>query len=116
MRTKEDKRILSPIKLTAFFKRNKDRVASEEEGEAKTMETTETKIPLEDDKKVAAAPAPETKESGIVYAELDLVSQNLKPVVKSDDDKTEYAEIVYTAKEMEDSNKKEAGSEAKGQA
>lgn len=47
--------------------------------------------------------APETKES-LVYAELDLVSQNLKPVVKGSDEKTEYAEIVYTPK---DSNKSE---------
>lgn len=114
MRTKDEKRILSPIKLTAFFKRNKDRVASEE-GESKSMDTTETKIPLEEDKKVTTAPPAETKESGIVYAELDLVSQNLKPVVKSDDDKTEYAEIVYTAKEAEDSNKKDVASDAKGQ-
>lgn len=38
---------------------------------------------------------PENKE-GLVYAELDLVAQNLRPVVKNDDEKTEYAEIVYT--------------------
>lgn len=115
MRTKEEKRILSPIKLTAFFKRNKDRVGSEEEGEIKNMETTETKVPLEEEKKVAGAPPAEAKEGGIVYAELDLVSPNMKPVVKSDDDKTEYAEIVYTAKETEDSNKKDGGTEVKVQ-
>lgn len=34
-------------------------------------------------------------KEGLVYAELDLVRENLRPVVKNDDEKTEYAEIVY---------------------
>lgn len=42
------------------------------------------------------------KDDALVYAELDLVSQNLRPIVKNDDEKTEYAEIVYT---QNDSNK-----------
>lgn len=33
-----------------------------------------------------------------MYAELDLVAQNLRPVLKNEDEKTEYAEIVYTPK------------------
>lgn len=50
----------------------------------------DVKVPLEADES-----NPENKE-GLVYAELDLVAQNLRPVVKNDDEKTEYAEIVYT--------------------
>lgn len=67
-------------------------------------------MPLDESDKSDVA----TKE-GIVYAELDLVNPNLKPLVKNDDDKTEYAEIVYTQKEgeevkTEDSNKSAAAS------
>lgn len=61
------------------------------------------KIPLEtaDEKETT------TPKEGLVYAELDLVSSNnLRPVVKNGDEKTEYAEIVYT-KETDDGGKKE---------
>lgn len=84
-RPRDERRILSPAKLTGFFRKSRDKVASEGEGDAKVMETDAVKVPLE-----AAEP-----RDGLVYAELDLVSQNLRPVVKNDDEKTEYAEIVY---------------------
>lgn len=56
---------------------------------------------------------PESKEA-IVYAELDLASGNLRPVVKGDDEKTEYAEIVYTKNgEGADEEKRDDGKEVK---
>ena len=77
-----------PIKLTQFFKKSKDKVASTEDVEPKKLDE-EVKEPLEGDD--------DPKEAGLVYAELDLVSpSSVKPVVKKDDEKTEYAEIVYT--------------------
>lgn len=102
VRPKDEKNILSPIKLTSFFKKNKDKVASEEETEAKTMDNNDVKIPLETENPQQQQSAKE----GLVYAELDLVSPNLRPVVKNDDEKTEYAEIVYT-KETDDGGKKQ---------
>lgn len=47
----------------------------------------------------------ETAKEGLVYAELDLVSPTSNPVVKGDEDKTEYAEIVYTPTTETDKNK-----------
>lgn len=65
-------------------------MASEEpEMEVKTMDVN-VKIPLEQEQQQ------QQPKEGLVYAELDLVSQNLRPIVKNDDEKTEYAEIVYT--------------------
>lgn len=49
-----------------------------------------------DNSSTATAPVDDGK--GLVYAELDLVRTDLKPVLKPDDEKTEYAEIVYTPK------------------
>lgn len=46
-------------------------------------------------------------EKGLVYAELDLVRRDLKPVLKNDDEKTEYAEIVYAPKTEDEMEKKE---------
>lgn len=51
------------------------------------------------------------KPEGIVYAELDLVAQNLRPMVKNDDDKTEYAEIIYTQKPESETEQKPAQAE-----
>ncbi|XP_017785393.1 PREDICTED: fasciclin-3 isoform X2 [Nicrophorus vespilloides] len=95
-RPKEKRNILklSKQKLN-IFKKN-DKVGQEIAEEARKMETDEVKIPLDECK---------DEKDGIVYAELDLVSQNLRPVVRNDDDKTEYAEIVYTP--SEDKDKKE---------
>ncbi|XP_031330069.1 fasciclin-3-like isoform X3 [Photinus pyralis] len=80
---------LLPNLSFSFFKKPKP----DELERPRSAETIETKVPLEDD-----ARSDEPKE-GIVYAELDLVNPNPKPLVKSYDDKTEYAEIVYTQKD-----------------
>lgn len=90
---KEAKRSLTPIKLTQFFKKSKDKVASEEEPESRRIES-------ENEENKPTNNAAEEKE-GLVYAELDLVSPNTKPVVKTENEKTEYAEIVYPTKEEE---------------
>lgn len=97
---------MSPIKLTAFFKKNRDKVASEEEPEARNVETGEeinTEMIDADNASIATAPVDDGK--GLVYAELDLVRTDLKPVLKNDDEKTEYAEIVYTPKTEEEKDK-----------
>lgn len=74
-----------PIKLTQFFKKSKDKVASVEEIEPKKTEEEEEP----------------PKEGGLVYAELDLVSPANVTLVKNDNEKTEYAEIVYTPQEQQ---------------
>ncbi|XP_044261126.1 fasciclin-3 isoform X1 [Tribolium madens] len=72
-----------PIKLTQFFKKTKDKGASSDEIEPKRA-----------DDEVGTSEDP---KEGLVYAELDLVSPtSVKPLVKDDNEKTEYAEIVYT--------------------
>lgn len=101
LRPKDTKSIISPVKLTGFFKKNKDKVSSEEEPEIKTAETDEMDEKLDtDNASIATATIDDGK--GLVYAELDLVATDLKPVVKNDDEKTEYAEIVYTPKAEDD--------------
>ncbi|KAK9720863.1 CD80-like C2-set immunoglobulin domain [Popillia japonica] len=100
--------------LTSIFKKKNDRVSHEEEA-PRQMETEEGKPPLEEEQKQKQQqeqeegeheqPESEYKE-GLVYAELDLVKTDLKPVLKNDDDKTEYAEIVYT----NDNNKEQTQS------
>ncbi|XP_049825133.1 fasciclin-3 isoform X2 [Aethina tumida] len=92
-RTKETKRRIPPIKLSSFLKKNKDKVATEEAPETRQIET---EAPKAED---------ETAKEGLVYAELDLVSPTSNPVVKGDEDKTEYAEIVYTPTTETDKNK-----------
>ncbi|RZB40577.1 hypothetical protein BDFB_010388 [Asbolus verrucosus] len=90
-------RSFPPIKLTSFFRKNRDKVASSEEAEPQKVDD-EVKEPLE-----GAPDGEEEPKEGLVYAELDLVSpQSVTPVVKNDE-KTEYAEIVYTPS---DDNKK----------
>lgn len=61
-------------------------------------------------KQEAAEATKDDKDKGLVYAELDLVRSNsptMVPVVKNDDEKTEYAEIVYTPAKEEGENKKD---------
>lgn len=98
VRSKSNRSLIPPLKFTSFFKRNKDK---EDEERPRSADTIETKIPIDDSEKQTT---PESKE-GIVYAELDLINPHSKPIVKSDDDKTEYAEIVYTQKEGEEAKK-----------
>lgn len=88
--------------MTAFFKKNKDKVASEDEPEPKNVETGDEDIEKIDTDNASIATVPVDDGKGIVYAELDLVKTDLKPVLKNDDEKTEYAEIVYTPKTEEE--------------
>ncbi|KAJ8921152.1 hypothetical protein NQ315_013624, partial [Exocentrus adspersus] len=95
VRPRETKKTIPPIKFTSIFKKNKDKVSSEDEPDTRHMETEEDKsLPVEEEINTTPATEVEPKE-GLVYAELDLVRADMKPVVKNDE-KTEYAEIVYT--------------------
>ncbi|KAK5637963.1 hypothetical protein RI129_012258 [Pyrocoelia pectoralis] len=89
-------RLLPNLKFS-IFKKTK---TGEETERPKSADTIETKVPLDEQQEDSLPPPPQGKE-GIVYAELDLVnpSPNLKPLIKNYDDKTEYAEIVYTQKD-----------------
>ncbi|CAH1114069.1 unnamed protein product, partial [Psylliodes chrysocephalus] len=97
VRPKESKK---PNKLTCLFKKNKDQVSSEPEPEPKTLEHSE------EAESQTKSPFPEGDERALVYAELDLVRADMVPVVKNDDEKTEYAEIVYTQNEDKEPPKK----------
>lgn len=50
----------------------------------------------------------QTAEGGLVYAELDLTQREATPPRRVSEDKTEYAEILYTKadKENEETEKK----------
>ncbi|XP_025830987.1 fasciclin-3 isoform X2 [Agrilus planipennis] len=108
VRQREQKRILPALKIQIppLFKKNKEK-EDKDQKESSPPPTDETKIPI-DESETQTAPVTATttpndgKEGGLVYAELDLVSQNLRPVVKNEEDKTEYAEIVYAQKENEE--------------
>ncbi|XP_066144727.1 fasciclin-3 isoform X3 [Euwallacea fornicatus] len=116
VRPKETKCRLPSIQLTsALFKKKHDKVAVEEEPSVRVLDPDEgdtATITAEDQAKEAevatktAEGKNEAKDKGLVYAELDLVRTNsptLVAVVKNADEKTEYAEIVYSpAKENED--------------
>ncbi|KRT84874.1 hypothetical protein AMK59_2117, partial [Oryctes borbonicus] len=97
--SQDSKRSIVPT-LTSIFKKKNDKVSHEEDEAPRQMETEGVKSPREEEQKQQQSDGHEHPESenreGLVYAELDLVNVNLKPVVKNDDEKTEYAEIVYT--------------------
>ncbi|XP_076278244.1 fasciclin 3 isoform X3 [Lasioglossum baleicum] len=87
------------ISFSRLFKRNKDKVSGADTDTMRTVVTV-------DDEKLQTAPAtgpqenkpnPSTGETGIVYAELDLAQQQqgVNPR-RLNEDKTEYAEILYT--------------------
>ncbi|KAK4878773.1 hypothetical protein RN001_011279 [Aquatica leii] len=89
--------VLPNLNFASLFKK-KDKPLEDEE-RPKSAETVETKIPLDETDKT------QDGKEGIVYAELDLVNPNLKPLVKNYDDKTEYAEIVYAQKDNDEAEK-----------
>ncbi|XP_076248903.1 fasciclin 3 isoform X2 [Calliopsis andreniformis] len=85
------------ISFTRLFKRNKDKVSGAD------TDTMRTVVTVDDEKLQVTTPtAQETKpnsqtgESGIVYAELDLTQQQQGTPRRLNEDKTEYAEILYT--------------------
>ncbi|XP_029679306.1 fasciclin-3 isoform X2 [Formica exsecta] len=88
------------INLSRLFGRNKDKVSGTDTDTMKTVVTV-------DDEKIAEPVAqesrtnPATGEGGIVYAELDLTQQGTTSR-RLNEDKTEYAEILYTKPETEE--------------
>ncbi|XP_043260508.1 fasciclin-3 isoform X2 [Colletes gigas] len=88
----------SKISFTRLFKRNKDKVSGAD------TDTMRTVITIDDEKLQTTAPSaqdnksnPTTGEGGIVYAELDLTQQQQGVTPRRlNEDKTEYAEILYT--------------------
>lgn len=92
----------SRISLSSLFKRNKDKVSGADTDTMRTVVTV-------DDEKHQAAPIAQdaakqtTDEGGIVYAELDLTQQQQNvPIRHLNEDKTEYAEILYTKSSTEE--------------
>ncbi|XP_053971318.1 fasciclin-3 isoform X2 [Hylaeus volcanicus] len=87
------------ISFSRLFKRNKDKVSGVD------TDTMRTVVTVDDEKLQTAAPGqqgqenkpPTTGEGGIVYAELDLTQQQQGAAPRVlNEDKTEYAEILYT--------------------
>nr|XP_022905960.1 fasciclin-3 isoform X1 [Onthophagus taurus] len=111
----DSKRSLVP-KLSDFFAKKKEAAspshqsddlnAPTEEGESDKKNSAPTDETLTTtDKNDSNKDVKEHNREGVVYAELDLVNVNPKPVVlKTDDEKTEYAEIVYTNEEGKEKN------------
>lgn len=84
------------ITFTSVFKKKSDKVAAE------TQETKDVTVPEgqaegeeepEDEAQVTLKPK---SDEGVVYAELDLNKKARLAIVKPDNDKTEYAEIIHT--------------------
>ncbi|XP_034182930.1 fasciclin 3 isoform X2 [Osmia lignaria lignaria] len=100
----------SRISLSRLFKRNKDKVSGADTDTMRTVVTV-------DDEKLQTSLAtpqenksnPSTGEGGIVYAELDLTQQQQGVVTPRvlNEDKTEYAEILYTKPATEEETPKE---------
>ncbi|XP_032672787.1 fasciclin-3 isoform X2 [Odontomachus brunneus] len=92
------------INLSRLFGRNKDKVSGAD------TDTMRTVVTIDDEKLQTAEPAaqegrtnPPTSEGGIVYAELDLTQQQQGAAPRRlNEDKTEYAEILYTKPEAEE--------------
>ncbi|XP_050484853.1 fasciclin-3 isoform X2 [Bombus huntii] len=87
----------SRISLSRLFKRNKDKVSGAD------TDTVRTVVTVDDEKLQPGMPGaqetklnPTTGEGGIVYAELDLTQQQQSVPRRLNEDKTEYAEILYT--------------------
>ncbi|CAK9831433.1 Fas3 [Anthophora retusa] len=94
----------SKINLSRFFKRNKDKVSGAD------TDTMRTVVTVDDEKLQTTVPTgqenkanPSAGEGGIVYAELDLTQQQQGVTPRRlNEDKTEYAEILYTKPETEE--------------
>ncbi|XP_018345567.1 PREDICTED: fasciclin-3 isoform X3 [Trachymyrmex septentrionalis] len=92
------------INLSRFFGRNKDKVSGAD------TDTMKTVVTVDDEKLHTVEPAVQegrtnlpTGEGGIVYAELDLTQQQQGVTPRRiNEDKTEYAEILYTKPETEE--------------
>ncbi|XP_036147711.1 fasciclin-3 isoform X2 [Monomorium pharaonis] len=92
------------INLSRLFGKNKDKVSGAD------TDTMKTVVTVDDEKLPTVEPAvqegrtnPPTGESGIVYAELDLTQQQQSVAPRRiNEDKTEYAEILYAKPETEE--------------
>ncbi|OAD56143.1 hypothetical protein WN48_04017 [Eufriesea mexicana] len=97
----------SRISLSRLFRRNKDKVSGADTDTMRTVVTVDdeklqTSVPGGQENK----PNPSTGEGGIVYAELDLTQQQQGvPSRRLNEDKTEYAEILYTKPATEEQQK-----------
>ncbi|XP_011638046.1 fasciclin-3 isoform X3 [Pogonomyrmex barbatus] len=96
------------INLSRFFGRNKDKVSGTDTDTMKTVVTVDDEKLQTAEQTVQEGRAnPPTGESGIVYAELDLTQQQQGVVPRRiNEDKTEYAEILYTKPETEEAANK----------
>ncbi|XP_063987998.1 fasciclin-3 isoform X3 [Diachasmimorpha longicaudata] len=86
------------IMLSQLFKRNKDKVAGSD------TDTMRTVVTVDDEKTPESADVTQksqTAEGGLVYAELDLTQREVTPPRRVSEDKTEYAEILYTKTEKD---------------
>ncbi|XP_015108830.1 fasciclin-3 isoform X2 [Diachasma alloeum] len=86
------------IMLSQLFKRNKDKVAGSD------TDTMRTVVTVDDEKTQESADVTQksqTAEGGLVYAELDLTQREVTPPRRVSEDKTEYAEILYTKTEKD---------------
>ncbi|XP_031789401.1 fasciclin-3 isoform X3 [Nasonia vitripennis] len=88
------------ISLSQLFKRNKDKVSGADTDTVRTVVTMDDeKIPASEVTTARETPT-SGHEGGIVYAELDLAHQQQQTGPRRvTDDKTEYAEILYTKPE-----------------
>ncbi|XP_014227138.1 fasciclin-3-like isoform X3 [Trichogramma pretiosum] len=95
--TKNSSRLRPKINLSQLFKRNKDKVSGADTDTVRTVVTMEDeKAPTSETTTAAETPTSGTHEGGIVYAELDLAQQQQNTARRLTDEKTEYAEIVYS--------------------
>ncbi|KAL2751399.1 fasciclin-3 isoform X8 [Vespula maculifrons] len=98
------------ISITQLFKRNKDKVSGADTDTMRTVVTVDDeKLQLSEQQQQQQQQQSPTQESrinpassegGIVYAELDLTQQQQGGTPRRlNEDKTEYAEILYTKPE-----------------
>ncbi|XP_011700760.1 PREDICTED: fasciclin-3 [Wasmannia auropunctata] len=92
------------INLSRLFGRNKDKVSGADTDTMKTVVTVDDeKLPTVEPAAQEGRTNPPTGEGGIVYAELDLTQQQQGVAPRRvNEDKTEYAEILYTKPETEE--------------
>ncbi|XP_011496129.1 PREDICTED: fasciclin-3 [Ceratosolen solmsi marchali] len=97
-------RIRPKISLPQLFKRKKDKVTGTDTDTVRTIVTMDDEKQISSGEKTAGA-LTTGHEGGIVYAELDLAHQNQKQQGaprRLTEDKTEYAEILYTKPENQE--------------
>ncbi|KAG7212789.1 hypothetical protein KM043_013048 [Ampulex compressa] len=92
------------INLTKFFRRNKDKVSGADTDTVRTVVTVDDeKLQTSEQTVQGGRTNSGTGEGGIVYAELDLTQQQQVGQPRClNEDKTEYAEILYTKPEADE--------------